>query len=210
MKYQDSCIVVFARVPVPGQVKTRLIPALGAEGACRLHHRMCERLFATLHVAGLAPWELWIDTDQPHPLVADAGVPVHLQEGSDLGERLIDALEKVFQRFSRVVVIGTDCPGLDVAYLDEALQCLSGGEQVVLGPAVDGGYVLLGMASFQPALLQGISWGSSQVLEQTLARVRQLELSCHLLPTLADIDCPEDLHRLERGMLEPWVTDDQP
>lgn len=200
MKYPDSCIVVFARVPVPGRVKTRLIPALGAEGACRLHQRLCERLFATLRVAELAPWELWVDSDGAHPLIAEAGAPVHLQQGNDLGERMAHALENGFQRFSRVIVIGTDCPELDGAYLDSALQALRAGEQVVLGPAVDGGYVLLGMASFQPALLQGINWGSGEVLEQTLAHVRLQELRCHLLPTLADIDSPPDLQRLAPEM----------
>ena len=174
-------------------MKTRLIPALGAEGACKLHEQLLQQKLQLLQQQTLCAAELWLDTEGEHPLVDATSLPVYLQQGQDLGERLRHATEAALQRYQQVLIIGTDCPALDETYLAQALAALKYGMQVVLGPALDGGYVLVGLADKFLQLYSGISWGTDQVLEQTLLKVRDAGLSYALLEPLQDIDRPADL-----------------
>lgn len=200
------CLQLFARVPVPGKVKTRLIPALGAEGACALHQHLLEDRLRLLRDCveklGVAA-ELWMDAADPHPLLNAVEFPVHLQQGSDLGERMHHALNTAVRHGARrqVILIGTDCPALDASCIEAALQRLRDDCQVVIVPAYDGGYVLVGLAprvieDFS-SLFHGIEWGGAAVLEQTMSRVRDAGLICALLPALPDIDRPEDLQYVD-------------
>lgn len=193
MKYPAACIILFAKVPRAGQVKTRLIPALGAQGACHLYERLLQRVLLLLEQQQLCAAELWLDSTSPHPLTNNSTLPVFMQQGADLGERLSHAAEAALLRHRHVLFIGTDCPALDEPYLQAALQQLQAGNQVVLGPAYDGGYVLLGMDGKYLSLFTDITWGSAQVLQQTSAKIRQANLKLHLLPALPDIDIPDDL-----------------
>lgn len=195
MKHPDACIALFARVPVAGQVKTRLIPALGAEGACRLHERLLARILGVLQQQDLCDAELWLDAPGTHPLLAGSVLPVCLQQGADLGERMAHAVATTLQRYRRVLVIGTDTPGLDADYLEQALQALQDND-VVLGPALDGGYVLIGVAGRPAPVFDGVAWGTDRVLQQTLACIAAAGLRCRLLEPRADIDRPEDLQHL--------------
>lgn len=196
MKYPDACIALFARVPVPGQVKTRLIPALGVDGACQLHERLLARILDVLRTQTLCAAELWLDAAGSHPLIDNSGLPQHLQQGDDLGVRMAHAITATLRRYRRVLIIGTDTPTLDAHYLEQALQVLAQHHDVVLGPAFDGGYVLIGIADKPMPLFAAIDWGTAQVLQQTLERVAAAGLRCHLLEPQPDVDRPEDLQYL--------------
>jgi rSAM/selenodomain-associated transferase 1 len=196
MKYPDACIALFARVPVAGKVKTRLIPALGESGACQLHEGLLARILGVLHEQTLCAAELWLDAAVSHPLTDNCGLPQHLQRGEDLGARMAHAMTMTLQRYQRVLIIGTDTPTLDADYLEQALHALADGNNVVLGPAFDGGYVLIGIADQPAPLFDAVDWGSARVLQQTLDRVAGAGLRCHLLSPQPDVDRPEDLQYL--------------
>ena len=207
-RFPQSRILLFAREPVAGQVKTRLIPALGEAGAADLHVQLLRRQIRVLRDSELCPAELWVDRNPEHPEFLSFPGACYCQTGADLGEKMSNAACQVLSRAGceQVVLIGSDCPGLDAAYLEQALAALERGCEVVLGPAGDGGYVLIGLRQAQPYLFEGVNWGSDQVLEQTLTRVKNAALSCGLLPERVDIDRPEDLNALPEYDIYPTVS----
>lgn len=199
MRHPAARILVFAKAPVAGAVKTRLVPALGAEGAARLHARLVRRTVAQVDACGLAPLELHVAPDGDHPLFrsfAAAGGTVVVQHGRDLGERMHAALAAALTAAEFAILIGTDCPALDCAYLALACDALAQGRPAVLGPAEDGGYVLIGLRRAAPTLFTGVDWGGPQVLVQTRRRLAELAWEAAELPTLWDLDRPADLQRL--------------
>lgn len=206
MQFPETRILIFAKAPIPGQVKTRLIPALGATGAARLHRRLLWQLLERLAPAGIAPLELWVTPDLSHPFFrALAGrfeLSLHNQSGKDLGERMHQAVAWAQRDSEAVVLIGTDCPGLDAAYVASALEALAG-EDAVLGPAEDGGYVLLGLRRAAPALFRAIPWGGERVAAITRARMCELGWRWRELPVLWDVDRPADLGRMPPGDRAP-------
>jgi rSAM/selenodomain-associated transferase 1 len=198
MLYPHACLVLFAKAPVPGQVKTRLIPALGAAGACGVHEQLLGQVLQVLDRNTLCAQELWVDQLPAHPAFASFKGPVCTQQGQDLGARLSHALQQVQLRYKQDIFIGTDCPALDINYLEQALVALQSGAQLVVGPAADGGYVLLGCSGFHAGLFEGIDWGTSAVLSQTLQQAERLQLDYAVLATLSDLDRPEDLQLLQQ------------
>lgn len=115
----------------------------------------------------------------------------YLQEGSGLGERIKNAFELAFQNHSKVVIIGSDCASLNIEIVEEAFTALARFPFVV-GPAMDGGYYLLGMDAFEPSLFKNIEWSTDKVFDQTVDVIKKLDKSCYLLPELSDIDTEED------------------
>lgn len=200
MQYPDARILIFTKAPEPGYAKTRLIPALGAEGAAQLQRRLVTHTVSKACAPDLCPVELWCAPDSRHPvfqaLAANHPLVLHTQIEGDLGVRMEHATAEVLSRSRMVVLIGTDCPSLDAAYLRQAFAGLAGGDDVVLGPAEDGGYVLLGLKACEPGLFQGIPWGSSDVLECTRRRLKALGKGWRELAVLWDLDRPADLKRL--------------
>ncbi len=199
--HPDARILVFAKAPRAGTVKTRLIPALGPEGAAAVHRLLTTHTVATLSRSRLAPLTLCVtpdvDDDFLRALARRAGMALEAQEEGDLGWRMAAALRRAQADGARVLLVGTDCPNLDEAYLDAALEALESGADVVLGPAEDGGYVLVGLSRpVDERLFQHIDWGTDQVLEQTRARIQALGWSWRELPPRWDVDRPEDLARL--------------
>ena len=199
-------IAVFARAPVPGAAKTRLIPRLGAEGAAALQRQLIGRTLATACAVPYAQVTLWVAGDTAHPFIAGVarrfGVAVAAQLGADLGARMHHAFAATG---APLVLIGTDCPQLATGDLAAAAAALAD-HDVVIQPATDGGYVLVGLARPQPALFESIDWGSPQVLQQTQARIAALGLRCELRPVRDDLDTAADLQRaLDAGLitLEP-------
>lgn len=191
-----SLLIVFARFPLPGKTKTRLIPTLGEHGAARLHRDMARH---TIGAAGrLLPEvrvELWCDGGTKEEIGESFGsdMPVRHQSGGNLGQRMLDAFSHSFSRgFERVVLAGTDCPFLTPEILKQAFHELASAD-CVLGPAHDGGYYLIGLSRPCPEVFEGISWGGSEVLDQTRARARAAGVSVSMLEVLHDIDRPEDL-----------------
>ncbi|NQD93592.1 DUF2064 domain-containing protein [Pseudomonas sp. CrR25] len=188
---------MLARLPVPGRVKTRLIPALGEEGACDLQRLLLERALQ-LPAEGFSERFLWLDDSPDADLQALADKldwTLVEQPAGDLGERMRRIAALGLAESDAVVLIGNDCPALDADYLNGACAALHA-QPVVLGPAEDGGYVLLGLRCIDPLLFSAMPWGTDQVLSMTRERLQQLEWSHQLLPMLWDVDRPEDLPRL--------------
>jgi hypothetical protein len=195
-------IVVFAKAPLAGLAKTRLIPALGAEGAAELAQRMLRHTIATAMAAEVGPVELCVT---PAPAAAPwtaLALPEALQwseQGAgDLGERMARAAKRVIDAGESVLLIGTDCPELSAERLQQAAMDLQT-RQVSLWPTFDGGYALLGLTRFHPALFSNIAWSTSAVARVTLDRIAQLDWSVHTHAKLHDIDEPADLAWLPAG-----------
>jgi rSAM/selenodomain-associated transferase 1 len=194
-----TTVIVFAKAPVAGFAKTRLIPALGPRGAAELAERLMNATLAHAVAAQLGTVELCVTPDLSHRAFADAvarhGVRLTDQGDGDLGERMARAFERVLRAQPRALLIGTDAPGLDAAYLRAAAQALHG-HDAVFGPAADGGYVLVGLKQPQPRLFLGLRWSHDQVLAHTRARLAQSNLRHAELPVLHDVDEPADLVHL--------------
>ncbi len=199
-----SCaVIVFAKAPVAGTVKTRLAGALGAAGAARLAARMLEATTACALEAAVGPVEVCCAPDRSHPafvaLSSDGALALTEQGDGDLGQRMHRALERALASAPCAIVIGTDAPELDAGYLRGAAAAL-GRHDVVIGPAVDGGYALIGLQRTAPAaLFDGIDWSTARVLAQTRERLDRLGFSWAELAPLHDIDEPADLRHLPAG-----------
>lgn len=224
----DCSLVVFARAPVPGQVKTRLFrsdPALtqaalgrllSPETAAQLHQAFVADVLRKGQAVGFARRVLYAADTVDHPslqrLAAEYGYELRQQQGADLGERMGNAIKSELARHDThgetpvgVVLVGTDSPTLPPGYLATAAAALAGHWDVVLGPASDGGYYLVGMRQAELSLFAApMPWGSGEVLSRTLDRLRALQrqgLRPYLLPFFYDCDTPADL-RLLRDHLE--------
>jgi rSAM/selenodomain-associated transferase 1 len=195
-----ALLIIFAKEPRPGQVKTRLCPPLSPEAAAQLYHSFLQDILEEM--ARLPAMRLALAFSPPGSQnffrgLAPAGVDLFPQTGEDLGERLAQAFARSFAAgFGPVVLRGGDIPDLPAALVSEAHEVLASGQaQLVLGPAADGGYYLVGLTEPQPRLFQGPPWSGSTVLAETLRLARQLGLRVHLLPRWSDIDTYADLLR---------------
>lgn len=200
-------VAIMARAPIPGQAKTRLIPALGADGAARLQRWMLQRTVAMALVADVGPVSLWCAGDPRHHdfaiCRAFGSVSLHVQPEGHLGERMRAALWQSPTRHGGLV-IGTDCPALNAAHLRQTAQALRDHDAVAI-PAEDGGYVLIGMRTPSPEPFAGIRWGGGRVMAQTRLRFAAMGWRWIEPVTLWDVDRPEDVERL--AALCPDVRD---
>lgn len=211
MAERDTALLVFARAPVPGQAKTRLIPALGAAGAAKLHARLVRHTLRQAVAAEVGPVTLCCAPDDLHPFFAecarDFGVELLRQQGDDLGQRMAHALAAALRYCRHVLLVGSDCPALSPAILRAAALALQSSAAVFV-PAKDGGYVLVGVHDAMPPVFDGIAWGGAAVMAQTRASLRTQNILWQELPPLADIDTPRDLQRLRQthpGLLDGLV-----
>lgn len=182
-------IIVFAKAPVAGQAKTRLIPRLGAWRAARLHERLTRRAVQVALAARCGPVEL--HGTARHRFFAALKVGFRLQRGRDLGERMLRAFSAARRP---AIIIGTDCPELAPADLRRAARCLRGGYDAVLAPAEDGGYALIGLRKARPEFFEGIDWGGARVYADTVEKLAGYRWRA--LRRVWDVDRPEDLPRL--------------
>lgn len=195
-------LIVFTRYPEPGKAKTRLIPVLGSEGAAKLHRQMTEHtMLQVRELQAFRPLSVEVyfaESDQKRMQDWLGSDIVYQPQGEgDLGSRMAQAFNAAFSSgMDSVIIIGTDCPSLKTKLMAKAFQALEQNE-LVLGPATDGGYYLIGLRRLIPKLFQGISWGTSEVLQQTVAIAEKLELAIAYLPPLSDVDRPEDLSILD-------------
>lgn len=194
-------LIIFTRYPEAGKAKTRLIPALGEVGAAELHRRLTEATIAEarqlqivrsvsicVYFAGgtIAQMQDWLGHDLEY----------HPQHSGDLGARLTHAFQTAFDSGAKsAIAIGTDCPDLTSEVLTLAFSKLEN-HYLVIGAATDGGYYLIGLSEFVPSVFQNITWSTEVVFQQTLEIAKQLKLSIAFLPTLSDVDRPEDLRLL--------------
>jgi rSAM/selenodomain-associated transferase 1 len=198
----DVTLIVFAKAPLPGRAKTRLVPLLGEQRAARLHSRLIERTVALAMRANFRRVELHCAPGVRHPffrrLARRHGIALVPQRGADLGARMQRACERALRHARAVVLIGTDCPALAPADLRAAQRALLGGDSAVVAPAEDGGYVLIGLRRVSGRLFSGIEWGSASVMRQTRERLRDLGWHWRELRELWDVDRPEDHARMKR------------
>lgn len=189
-------IVIFAKAPVAGAVKTRLIPSLGAQGAAQLAQRMLQHTLTTAYASELGTVELCAA-----PTIADKAwlpfnIPSHIvcteQGEGNLGVRMARAALRVLDCGEVVILIGTDCPGITVSALKDVAVALQNYDACLI-PTFDGGYSLLGLRCFHASLFDNMTWSTSTVAHETLARVKQIGWKAKVLHTLHDIDEPTDL-----------------
>ena len=191
-------LIIFTRYPEPGKTKTRLIPALGEVGAAKLQRQMTEYTLSLVTISHLST-EVRFAGGNVQLMRDWLGSELIYQEQGEgeLGVRMARSLSSAFQSgATQIVIIGTDCPSLNAEILTTAFHQLQQ-HDLVLGPAIDGGYYLIGLQRFIPELFVNIDWGTAQVLAQTVKIAQELNLSIFYLPELADIDRPEDLAILD-------------
>lgn len=200
-QFEDACIVQFAKAPQRGKVKTRMQPVLSEAQCVRLHEQLLSTTTQVLVNSQLAQVELSVT--HHHAFFDDVysshsgDLTLSLQVDGNLGEKMQATVAKALQKFQCVIVVGSDCPFIDKNYLLQAFEALQHGNDIVLGPAKDGGYVLIGLTSEQPTVFADVDWGTEKVLAQTLRSIDRLKLRCHQLESLHDIDRPEDLSLLD-------------
>lgn len=202
-----TAVIVFARAPRPGSVKTRLIPALGAVGAAALHAKLLEHTLETVRAASFGEVELHCDPDADDPFFRFCAghyrVTLETQARGDLGARMLAAFECALAAHARVLLIGSDCAALTPHHLRQAERALRRGADAVLAPCEDGGYALIGLRRFDPRLFEGIAWGGHHVMAATRAHLAELGWRWRELEALWDVDRPEDYDRLvASGLLD--------
>lgn len=202
VRHPAARLLVFAKAPVAGRVKTRLIGTYGRLGAAMLYQQLLRRTLTTAVQARAAPVELWVTPGRAHPWLAararEYGMVLRVQMTGDLGQRMHRALRWTLRTAPFAAIIGGDCAALAPWQLQQAFDWLADGADAVFGPAQDGGYVLVGLRRPQPMLFQAIPWGGAEVMAATGKRLRRLGLRWVALPLSFDIDCPSDLTRLQR------------
>lgn len=195
-------LIQFAKWPEKGRVKTRLVPALGEAGALEAHIRLTQAVLGQLMAAG-GPLTLWWNGELPQPppeappiisRLTENGIPQGVQSGSNLGERMQQALEAGIASHGAAIIVGSDCPSVDPDYIERARAALAGAD-VVLGPADDGGFVLIGARRTCDGMLSGVEWGTPRALEQTLTQLEKKGLRHACLEPLWDVDEPGDWAR---------------
>lgn len=200
----STAMIVFAKAPVAGLAKTRLIPALGAEGAAQLAERLLDHTMQQVLALKGASLELCVTPTTQHPAfdrirdVAAQRVQITLQGEGDLGDRMHRALSRALTVHAKALLIGTDAPGLDTARLEAAFHALDEHEAVFV-PALDGGYALVGLTQPAPALFDRMTWSTPRVMQDTRDRARAIGLSWAELDPVADLDEPADLVHLPEG-----------
>ena len=208
----ESCgVAVFARAPVAGEAKTRLIPLLGAQGAAALHGALLRRALAVASEARrrgppVGEVTLHCASDRKHPFLEtcreEFGVGLRDQAAGDLGQRMLAAF---IEAGAPLLLIGADCPALTPELLRLCAAELLGGRDAVFLPAEDGGYGLIGLSRHMPALFADIPWGSERVMEETRAKLRESGLSWSEPAMIWDVDRPADVERIiESGVLPEW------
>lgn len=197
--------LVFAKAPVPGEVKTRLAPVLGPEEAAALHRRLTLHTLAavrsvTEHVL------LYCAPDTDHPFFAECstrhGIALEHQCRGDLGVRMLHACIDHLRAGTAVVIVGADSPLLGPRHLAQAVVALTEGAHIALAPAEDGGYALIALRRCAPELFSDMPWGTERVMAETRSRLQQLGWRWTELDTVWDVDRPEDYARLAR---EGWL-----
>lgn len=197
----DNTIIIFAKAPEPGKVKTRLTSELTPEQAAALHQRLALHTMSMATQSTKAKVELWCAPNTEHAFfnhcIQNYSLSLHQQIGDTLGDRMYHAISDVLTRSKHCLIIGTDCPQLTPSLLDNTFSLLNSGDDCVITPATDGGYVMLGLNRCDISLFENIDWGTDSVYDATQARLQSLSWRWAAQPPLNDIDRPSDLHLLQ-------------
>ena len=188
-------LILFTKYPTPGRAKTRLIPLLGDESAARFSKDMTEHTINTCRqLSNDVEFEVWYTDGNLEDVGEWLGTSLIIKEQSigDLGDRMSEAIKSSLHIGCKsVIIIGSDCPGLNKDIINESFDNLESND-IVIGPCDDGGYYLIGMKERHDELFSNIKWSTDSVFENTLATARKLDLKIHILKRLKDIDRPED------------------
>jgi hypothetical protein len=193
----ENVVLIFLRYPEPGQVKTRLAAQIGPEQAALIYKTIAGRVIAELATRQGDSYDIrlyYAPSDKKEPMRRWLGAEhaLYPQQGDDLGQRMRNALEESLAAgYQRAIIVGSDCPSITHDIVSRG-GALLGKHDVVIGPALDGGYYLLGVKACRPELFSGIAWGTDAVFSQTQEKIQRLHLTCGLLPLLRDIDLLED------------------
>lgn len=197
--HSDTVIIIFAREPVPGQVKTRLIPALGEKGAAKLYQRLLKYSINNVVDGALSAVNVCVtpesDKNYFFQMTGSVNFKLSVQAGKDLGTRMYNALAQALNYYSKAILIGTDCPFLSLDDLQQAINALDNND-MVFSPANDGGYVLVGAKKTNSAIFEHIDWGTNMVMVQTRTALVQHKISWQELTEQYDIDIEDDLRKL--------------
>jgi hypothetical protein len=202
MEKLSNRLIVFTRYPEPGNTKTRLISTLGPNGAAQFQKEMTEWTLSKAEEVKSASLEIRYEGGNKELMEDWLGLEFSLkpQGPGNLGEKMGRTFEESFgEGAKRVLILGSDCPGIFPSIIQEAFTQLDDND-LVLGPASDGGYYLIGLKTAQPGLFKDIPWGTNMVLQKTSDIGKNLGLNVYLLRTLSDIDRPEDLHILKSNL----------
>ena len=198
-QFSDSILLIFCKAPVAGQVKTRLQPLLSAEQAADAHRQLTQWTLDRAFQQPLCEVLLYCAPDTGHPFFEQCAkeypLTLSVQRGGDLGKKMLNAFNEALSRYRHAILIGCDCPSLMVSDLQQALSALKNGNDAVIAPAEDGGYVLIGLNRPQPVLFENIGWGGDKVMAQTRQRATSASLAVHELTMQWDVDTPEDWTR---------------
>lgn len=208
---RDKCLCIFARTPELGRVKKRLASALGDAGALAAHEELLGGVLDRTAGTGGYRVEVWLTslaTALPDWLL-QSHFSLHEQPAGDLGQRMQAIIEKALKTHRRCVLVGSDCPDIDAAYVEAAFQAIAD-QDVVFGPAEDGGYGLVGLSRPVPEVFAETRWGDSGVLPRALERAEKAGVKVHLLPTIYDVDELEDWQRYRAATPESGANPDQP
>jgi rSAM/selenodomain-associated transferase 1 len=199
MLSDDVVILLFAKAPVEGRVNTRLIPDIGVKAATKLQHDLVHQRLSLLTKANLCAVHLLCAPDVQHDffLQCKRQYPISLvaQSTGDIGRRMFNAIKAGLKQYKYCIVTGTDAPALDEVVIKQAIDVLQTEAEVVFVPAEDGGYVLVGMHQAYNFLFQGITWGSAEVMQQSIIRLKNNNVSYKELASCWDIDRLEDYQR---------------
>ena len=196
--FPNACIQIFTKAPIKGQVKTRLGDCLNEDQIIKLYKKMLHDVITMALDSKVCPVELRVALDSNHDFFLpyiERGVTIKPQSSGDLGQRMASAFEEGLYEKEFVIAIGGDCVSIDTPYLLNAAKLLADKKEVVIGPAEDGGYVLLGMKDFFPDIFQDIPWGSERVLSLSTQKLDQGHINYALLDFAWDVDTPADYYR---------------
>lgn len=193
---KNSALIIFQKNAELGKVKTRLAKDLGDQKALAIYEKLCDithQVCSQLNVEKYVYYSSFVPDNKPQ----GPTYRMRLQSGENLGDRMLNAFEDLFQsNFQKLIIIGTDCPEISAELIQKAFDQLDS-KDVVIGPAEDGGYYLLGMNKLISSLFKGISWSSEMVFDQTKSIIEAKKLTYYLLPMLSDIDRLEDWEKMK-------------
>ena len=198
MKTSDILIIIFAKNPVLGKVKTRLAMDIGDERALDVYHQLLGYTHKVLsEITGVDKKVFYSDHLEDHDIWSESDYAKGVQQGQDLGQRMCSAFEEAFMNgYKKVLIIGTDCFEINTSIVQEAIDSLNT-HDFTLGPALDGGYYLLGMRSMTASLFEGKVYSTDSVADEALSEIKKLSKSVYLLPKLSDIDYASDLDKIK-------------
>lgn len=193
-------LLIFIKNVRMGTVKTRLARTVGDAEALRIYHVLLKKTRQAALGTTARRWLFYSDTVETGDAWPESDFEKMVQCPGDLGARMADAFRRAFAAgASRVVIIGSDCPGLTGQLIDDAFAELEHAD-FVLGPTLDGGYYLLGMTAYDPSVFDGIAWSTDSVCAATLEKIRAAGKTCALLPERTDVDTEADWRKLEHGL----------